>query len=312
MAYRRWREVADLERPDLWVRRTCANLAVSQFRRRMVELRATAQLAGRRQPHGRASEAARSSGRRSGPSRSARRRRRRCASSTTCRSPRSPRPSAPARAPSSSTSAGRATPGPSASAPRHRRRAVTDLDTLAAPRRSELLERTVPDVAVAVRRAAPHPDPADDGQAGRRRRGGRPGGRRLAAQTRSRPGHRAGAGPGSGLDQGSGPDPGSGLDSGHRQRRTARPPRLRRRRPQSCGHRLPGHELHLPTDAAEAPLMQFSPGGSTLYYSDDRQQLRLVGLASGTKGVLMPCPVRGCLGGTIAPRRGARCGSRLR
>jgi RNA polymerase sigma-70 factor (ECF subfamily) len=49
VAYRRWREVAELERPDLWVRRTCANLAVSQFRRRMVEVRATARLAGRRQ-----------------------------------------------------------------------------------------------------------------------------------------------------------------------------------------------------------------------------------------------------------------------
>ena len=50
VAYRRWREVAELERPDLWVRRTCANLAVSQFRRRMVELRVTARLAGRRHP----------------------------------------------------------------------------------------------------------------------------------------------------------------------------------------------------------------------------------------------------------------------
>jgi RNA polymerase sigma factor (sigma-70 family) len=50
VAYRRWRELGDLERPDLWVRRTCANLAVSQFRRRLVELRATARLAGRRQP----------------------------------------------------------------------------------------------------------------------------------------------------------------------------------------------------------------------------------------------------------------------
>jgi RNA polymerase sigma-70 factor (ECF subfamily) len=48
VAYRRWREVSELERPDLWVRRTCANLAVSQFRRRVVELRATARLAGRR------------------------------------------------------------------------------------------------------------------------------------------------------------------------------------------------------------------------------------------------------------------------
>ena len=50
VAYRRWRHVSDLEQPDLWVRRTCANLAVSQFRRRLVELRATARLAGRRQP----------------------------------------------------------------------------------------------------------------------------------------------------------------------------------------------------------------------------------------------------------------------
>ena len=49
MAYRRWRDLDELERPDLWVRRTCANLAVSQFRRRVVELRATARLAGRRQ-----------------------------------------------------------------------------------------------------------------------------------------------------------------------------------------------------------------------------------------------------------------------
>ena len=50
VAYRRWGYVGELERPDLWVRRTCANLAVSQFRRRMVELRATARLSGRRQP----------------------------------------------------------------------------------------------------------------------------------------------------------------------------------------------------------------------------------------------------------------------
>jgi len=57
VAYRRWREVVDLERPDQWVRRTCVNLAVSQFRRRMVELRATARLAGRRQPMPQLSEA---------------------------------------------------------------------------------------------------------------------------------------------------------------------------------------------------------------------------------------------------------------
>ena len=48
-AYRRWSYVADLDRPDLWVRRTCANLAVSQFRRRIVELRALARLGSRRE-----------------------------------------------------------------------------------------------------------------------------------------------------------------------------------------------------------------------------------------------------------------------
>ena len=50
VAYRKWRSVADLDRPDLWVRRVCANLAVSSFRRRMVELRAVARLASRREP----------------------------------------------------------------------------------------------------------------------------------------------------------------------------------------------------------------------------------------------------------------------
>jgi len=49
VAYRRWSDLDELERPDLWVRRTCANLAVSQFRRRVVELRAAARLAGRRE-----------------------------------------------------------------------------------------------------------------------------------------------------------------------------------------------------------------------------------------------------------------------
>jgi RNA polymerase sigma-70 factor (ECF subfamily) len=50
VAFRRWREVGDLERPDLWVRRTCANLAVSQFRRKVVELRAIGRLGARRTP----------------------------------------------------------------------------------------------------------------------------------------------------------------------------------------------------------------------------------------------------------------------
>ncbi len=48
VAFRRWPEVGDLERPDLWVRRTCANMAVSQFRRRVAELRASTRLAARR------------------------------------------------------------------------------------------------------------------------------------------------------------------------------------------------------------------------------------------------------------------------
>ena len=47
--YRRWSHVSSLERPDLWVRRTCANLAVSQFRRRLVELRALTRLSSRRE-----------------------------------------------------------------------------------------------------------------------------------------------------------------------------------------------------------------------------------------------------------------------
>ncbi len=46
--YRRWSRVRDLERPDAYVRRTCANLAVSTFRRRVVELRALSRLQQRR------------------------------------------------------------------------------------------------------------------------------------------------------------------------------------------------------------------------------------------------------------------------
>jgi RNA polymerase sigma-70 factor (ECF subfamily) len=49
VAFRKWRTVSELDRPDLWVRRVCANLAVSSFRRRMVELRAVTRLAGRRE-----------------------------------------------------------------------------------------------------------------------------------------------------------------------------------------------------------------------------------------------------------------------
>ncbi len=47
-AYRRWAHVSRLERPELWVRRACANLAVSQFRRKVVELRALTRLGNRR------------------------------------------------------------------------------------------------------------------------------------------------------------------------------------------------------------------------------------------------------------------------
>jgi RNA polymerase sigma-70 factor (ECF subfamily) len=51
-AYRRWNVVGDLEHPEAWLRRTCANLAVSQYRRRMVELRALARLSSRPQTSG--------------------------------------------------------------------------------------------------------------------------------------------------------------------------------------------------------------------------------------------------------------------
>jgi RNA polymerase sigma factor (sigma-70 family) len=50
VAYRKWRTVSQLDRPDLWVRRVCANLAVSSFRRKVVEVRAVTRLAGRREP----------------------------------------------------------------------------------------------------------------------------------------------------------------------------------------------------------------------------------------------------------------------
>jgi RNA polymerase sigma-70 factor (ECF subfamily) len=44
VAYRRWGHVRGLDRPDLWVRRICSNMAVSHFRRRLVELRAVSRL----------------------------------------------------------------------------------------------------------------------------------------------------------------------------------------------------------------------------------------------------------------------------
>jgi RNA polymerase sigma-70 factor (ECF subfamily) len=50
VAYRRWSALSRYRSPEAWVRRTCANLAVSAFRRRLVELRGLARLASRPQP----------------------------------------------------------------------------------------------------------------------------------------------------------------------------------------------------------------------------------------------------------------------
>jgi RNA polymerase sigma factor (sigma-70 family) len=44
-AFRRWDEVERFNEPHAWVRRTCANMAISAFRRRLVELRGLARLA---------------------------------------------------------------------------------------------------------------------------------------------------------------------------------------------------------------------------------------------------------------------------
>ena len=49
-AYRRWTEVEGLDQPRAWVRRTCANMAISSFRRRMAEVRALARLSTRPGP----------------------------------------------------------------------------------------------------------------------------------------------------------------------------------------------------------------------------------------------------------------------
>ena len=40
VAYRRWSQVRELDHPEAYLRRTCANMAVSQFRRRLAEVRA--------------------------------------------------------------------------------------------------------------------------------------------------------------------------------------------------------------------------------------------------------------------------------
>lgn len=47
VTYRRWSHVVEPEWPEAWVRRTCANIAVSQVRRRLVELRALGRLRSR-------------------------------------------------------------------------------------------------------------------------------------------------------------------------------------------------------------------------------------------------------------------------
>lgn len=43
-AYRKWRRVSQLAVPEAWVRRICANLAVSAFRRRVCEVKAAVRL----------------------------------------------------------------------------------------------------------------------------------------------------------------------------------------------------------------------------------------------------------------------------
>jgi RNA polymerase sigma factor (sigma-70 family) len=49
-AYRRWDDVSRLDVPAAWVRRVCANRAISTLRRRAVEARAVLRLGGRREP----------------------------------------------------------------------------------------------------------------------------------------------------------------------------------------------------------------------------------------------------------------------
>lgn len=47
VTYRRWHDVGNRDHPTAFARRVCANLAVSAFRRRMVELRALVRLTDR-------------------------------------------------------------------------------------------------------------------------------------------------------------------------------------------------------------------------------------------------------------------------
>ncbi len=48
VAHRRWDEVGTLDRPDAWVRRVLSNLSVSEYRRRVSEMKAVGRLAWRR------------------------------------------------------------------------------------------------------------------------------------------------------------------------------------------------------------------------------------------------------------------------
>ncbi len=120
---------------------TCANLAVSQFRRRLVELRATARLAGRRQPPVELSQAGEEfwAAVRSLPH--GRPRPRRSASSTTCRWPNRRDPRHQRRHRQAAPEPGTPRPGRLGAT---RRRSVTDLDTLARAATQELLERRPP------------------------------------------------------------------------------------------------------------------------------------------------------------------------
>jgi RNA polymerase sigma-70 factor (ECF subfamily) len=47
VALRRWEELRRYDQPQQWVRRTCANLAVSSFRRRVAEVRALVRFSSR-------------------------------------------------------------------------------------------------------------------------------------------------------------------------------------------------------------------------------------------------------------------------
>ena len=50
-AYRRWREVEQLDSPAAWVRRVCANISTSLVRRRAAEARALLRVGGMRHEH---------------------------------------------------------------------------------------------------------------------------------------------------------------------------------------------------------------------------------------------------------------------